>query len=164
PFASTMLIHAYAHSIGLEALFAETAGGFAEPASDDAVVLVATAISIAISRRLTNQRLTNQQWHLSDKYAGPLVGWEHLPSQSRLRQRFNQIAEKADPVALLSSYFRSVTRADPGWPRILYIDDNLISGRPALLPSTGEPGGDTAANGRRVLVGFDRGGIQSALL
>jgi hypothetical protein len=91
--------------------------------------------------------------------AGPLVGWDRLPSLRALRPRLAGIAEGADAVGLLEGCFRGLLKTDPGRSRVFYADDHFIpyaGGRPVAKGWNNKRG--RAERGRFDTLTVDRDG------
>jgi hypothetical protein len=125
-YAGAMLVHAYAHRLGMAALLGRAAagvpGGAGGPRYDDIGVLC--AVQAAFSLGFVS---VEQFKYLSPREAGPLAGWDKVPSLRALRPRLAAIADSCDPVELLGGYFAAMMKADPGRSRVFYVDDHFIS-------------------------------------
>jgi hypothetical protein len=125
-YAGAMLVHAYAHRLGMAALFdqavAGVPGGAGGQRYDDAGVLC--AVQAAFSLGFVS---VEQFKYLSPGEAGPLAGWDKVPHLRALRPRLAAIADSCDPVELLGGYFAAMMKADPGTSRVFYVDDHFIS-------------------------------------
>jgi hypothetical protein len=147
-YAGAMLVHAYAHRLGMAALFdqavAGVPGGAGGQRYDDAGVLC--AVQAAFSLGFVS---VEQFKYLSPREAGPLAGWDKVPSLRALRPRLAAIADSCDPVELLGGYFAAMMKADPGRSRVFYVDDHFIS-------YTGEQPAGKGWNNRRGRAGKGR--------
>jgi hypothetical protein len=112
-FAGAMLVWAYTHRVGAQAVLATAAGsGPAGVVFDDVGVLAAVLMAFSLGRVSIEQFKC-----LPGGRAGPLVGWDRLPSLRALRPRLAAIADAVDPVALLGATSAPCwrpTRAAPG--------------------------------------------------
>jgi transposase len=124
-FAGAMLVHAYTHRVGTQAVLAEAAAS--APAGPAGLVYDEVGVLAAAQMAFSLGRVSVEQFkYLPGGQAGPLVGWDRLPSLRALRPRLAAIADAADSVGLLGSYFRGMLRADPGRSRVFYVDDHFI--------------------------------------
>jgi hypothetical protein len=136
-----MLVHAYTHRMGVQAVFAQAAA--AVPACpvpqvyDEAGVLAAVGMAFSLGYPSVEQFK-----YLPGAQAGPLVGWEGLPCLRALRPRLARVADNSDPVELLAGFFAAVLAADPGASRVFYADDHFI-------PYTGDQPVGKGWNGKR---------------
>jgi len=125
-YAGAMLVHACAHRLGMAALFGRAAahapGGAGEPRYDDIGVLCAVQAAFSLGF-VPVERFK----YLSPGEAGPVAGWDKVPSLRAPRPRLAAIADSCDPVELLGGYFQAMMRTDPGRSRVFYVDDHFIS-------------------------------------
>ncbi len=125
-YAGAMLVHAYAHRLGMAALLgravAGVPGGAGGQRYDDTGVLCAVLAAFSLGFVSVEQFK-----YLSPGEAGPLAGWDKVPSLRALRPRLAAIADSCDPAELLGGYFAAMMKADPGRSRVFYVDDHFIS-------------------------------------
>jgi hypothetical protein len=125
-YAGAMLVHACTCRLGMAALFdqavAGVPGGAGGQRYDDIGVLCAVLAAFSLGFVSVEQFK-----YLSPGEAGPLAGWDKVPSLRALRPRLAAIADSCDPVDLLGGYFQAMMKADPGRSRVFYVDDHFIS-------------------------------------
>jgi len=115
-----MLLHAYLHRVGAEAVFATVAGGPARR-YDDVAVLTCATIGFALGIDTVEGAK-----HLRRAEAGAAVGLTRVPELATLRSRLGALADGSDPLGLQRSFAAGMLSADPAADPVFFVDDHFV--------------------------------------
>jgi hypothetical protein len=119
-YAGVMLLHAYLHRVGAEAVFATVAGGPARR-YDDLAVLTCATIGFALGIDTVEGSK-----HLRRAEAGAVVGLAIIPELATLRGRLGALADGGDPLALQRSFAAGMLTTDPAADPVFFVDDHFV--------------------------------------
>ncbi len=119
-YAGAMLLHAYLHRVGAQAIFATVTGGPARRYDDLAVLSTATlgfALGIDTIEGVK---------HLRREQAGPALGLGAVPELRTLRTRLAALADGTDPLALQRAFAARMLASDPAGDPVYFVDDHFV--------------------------------------
>jgi len=119
-YAGAMLLHAYLHRVGAEAIFATVTGGPARR-YDDLAVLTGATLGFALGIDTIEGAK-----HLSRAQAGPTVGMTVVPQVKTFRSRLAALADGADPLALQRAFAAGMLATDPAGDPVYFVDDHFM--------------------------------------
>jgi Transposase DDE domain/Homeodomain-like domain len=124
-YAGAMLLHAFYHRVGAQAVFAPLAGAGSVPARarrfDDVALLTATSVAFALG--VGSVEATK---HLLREQVGPLAGLVRLPELRTLRPRLAELARACDPLALQAQLAAAMLSAEAPLLNLYFVDDHFV--------------------------------------
>ncbi len=119
-YAGAMLLHAYLHRVGAQAIFAMLTGGPARRYDDLAVLSTATlGFALGIDT-------VEGAKHLRREQAGAALGLAAVPELKTLRTRLAALADGTDPLALQRAFATRMLAADPATDPVYFVDDHFV--------------------------------------
>jgi len=122
-YAGVMLVHAYLHRVGAEAVFATVTGGPARR-YDDLGVLTTATVGFALGAGTVEGAK-----HLRRAEAGAAVGLAVVPELATLRSRLGALADGSDPLVLQRASAAGTLTADPAPDPVRACHDDRVSRR-----------------------------------
>ncbi|MDN5769204.1 MAG: hypothetical protein L0H78_25820 [Humibacillus sp.] len=119
-YAGAMLLHAYLHRLGAEAIFKTVTGGPARR-YDDLGVLTGVTLGFALGAGTIEGAK-----HLPRAQAGPLAGASTLPELKTIRTRLAALADGTDPLALQRAFAARMLAVDPAPDPVYFVDDHFV--------------------------------------
>ncbi|MGB8381017.1 MAG: putative transposase [Dermatophilaceae bacterium] len=119
-YAGAMLLHAYLHRVGTEAIFA-TLTGSAARRFDDLAVLTGVTLGFALGTGTIEASK-----HLPRAQAGPLAGTTVVAELRTLRARLAALADGSDPLALQRAFAAGMLKTDPAPDPVYFVDDHFV--------------------------------------
>ncbi|MGV0990589.1 helix-turn-helix domain-containing protein, partial [Limnohabitans sp.] len=119
-YAGAMLLHAYLHRVGTEAIFA-TLTGSAARRFDDLAVLTGVTLGFALGTGTIEASK-----HLPRTQAGPLAGTTVVAELRTLRARLAALADGSDPLALQRAFAAGMLKTDPAPDPVYFVDDHFV--------------------------------------
>jgi len=115
-----MLLHAYLHRVGAEAIFGTVTGGPARR-YDDLGVLTTTTVGFALGIDTVEGVK-----HLRRAEAGAALGLAAVPELKTLRTRLAALADGTDPLALQRAFAAGMLAGDPAGDPVYFVDDHFV--------------------------------------